>query len=65
MQSALFLRAERLADGTRTFRIVDGEPLQTSYGEDLYGLVFGTEPQSDDKTGAQPASAFSGTGYRS
>ena len=60
-----FLRAERLADGTRTFRIVGGEPLQTSYGEDLYGLVFGAERQSDDKSGAQPAPAFNGTGYRS
>ncbi len=37
---ALFLRAERLADGTRTFRLVEGEPLQTSYGEDLYDKIF-------------------------
>ena len=37
---ALFLRAERRADGTRTFRLTEGEPLQTSYGEDLYGEVF-------------------------
>jgi len=40
----MFLRAERLPDGTRTFRIVEGEPLQTSYGEDLYREVFGAEP---------------------
>lgn len=38
---ALFLRAERRADGTRTFKIVEGEPLPTSYGEDLYKRVFG------------------------
>jgi hypothetical protein len=38
---ALFLRAERLADGRRTFRIVEGEPLPTSYGEDLYRRIFG------------------------
>ncbi|MGQ9683603.1 MAG: MutS-related protein [Anaerolineae bacterium] len=38
---ALFLRAERQADGTRTFRLVEGEPLQTSFGGDLYDLVFG------------------------
>lgn len=36
----LFLRAERQADGTRTFRLVEGEPLETSYGADLYREVF-------------------------
>ena len=35
-----FLRAERLADGRRTFRVVPGEPLPTSYGEDLYQRIF-------------------------
>ena len=38
---ALFLRAERLADGRRTFRVVEGGPLPTSHGEDLYRRVFG------------------------
>lgn len=37
---ARFLRAERLADGTRTYRVVDGEPLPTSHGGDLYRRVF-------------------------
>ncbi len=37
---AIFLRAERQADGTRTFRIIEGEPLQTSFGEDLYRQIF-------------------------
>jgi DNA mismatch repair ATPase MutS len=37
---ALFLRAERLDDGTRTFRLIEGEPLETSYGLDLYNEVF-------------------------
>lgn len=37
----IFLRAERQADGGRTFKLVEGEPLKTSYGEDLYGTVFG------------------------
>jgi hypothetical protein len=41
MNAALFLRAERLADGRRTFRLVEGEPLPTSYGEDLYRRIFG------------------------
>jgi len=40
MESALFLRAERLAAGQRTFRVVEGEPLPTSYGEDVYRRVF-------------------------
>jgi len=37
---ARFLRAERLPDGRRTFRVVDGEPLPTSHGQDLYERVF-------------------------
>ena len=40
-ESAIFLRAERKADGTRTFRLLEGEPLETSYGEDLYRQIFG------------------------
>ncbi len=36
----MFLRAERKEDGTRTFRIQEGEALETSYGEDLYKEVF-------------------------
>jgi len=37
----LFLRAERRADGTRTFKLLEGEPLETSFGEDLYNSIFG------------------------
>ena len=40
--TSLFLRAERQADGRRTFRVLEGEPLPTSYGEDVYRRVFGT-----------------------
>jgi DNA mismatch repair ATPase MutS len=40
--TALFLRAERRADGLRTFRLVEGEPLPTSYGADSYRRIFGT-----------------------
>lgn len=40
LPGAKFLRAERQADGTRTFRLREGEPLQTSYGEDLYHRIF-------------------------
>ncbi|HYB01837.1 MAG TPA: hypothetical protein VED37_16575 [Ktedonobacteraceae bacterium] len=43
MQSAMFLRAERQADGRRTFKLREGEPLQTSFGEDVYHRVFATD----------------------
>ena len=43
MDAALFLRAERLGDGRRTFKLVTAEPLPTSYGEDLYRLIFGSD----------------------
>lgn len=36
----LFLRAERRADGTRTFRLVEASPLPTSFGKDIYQAVF-------------------------
>jgi len=38
----LFLRAERQQDGSRTFRLSVGNPLQTSFGEDLYQRIFKT-----------------------
>ena len=47
MQSTIFLRAERQADGTRTFRLFEGEPLETSFGEDLYRKIFGTDDEAD------------------
>jgi DNA mismatch repair ATPase MutS len=40
MENTIFLRAERQTDGIRTFKLVEGEPLQTSYGEDLYNKMF-------------------------
>ncbi len=40
----LFLRAERRPDGTRTFRMVEGEPLETSYGRDLFRRIFAAGP---------------------
>jgi hypothetical protein len=36
----LFLRAERKPDGSRTFKILPGEPLSTSHGRDLYREIF-------------------------
>jgi len=40
--NAVFLRAGRQPDGRRTFRLTEGEPLPTSYGEDSYRRIFGT-----------------------
>ncbi len=37
---AVFLRAERLADGRRTFKVLEGEPLGTSFGADVYRRIF-------------------------
>ena len=37
------LRAERQEGGGRTFKVQVGEPLQTSFGEDLYGKIFGAD----------------------
>ena len=50
LDSALFLRAERRADGQRTFRLRAGEPLPTSYGEDSYHRIFGDH----DRAAPQP-----------
>ena len=61
---AIFLRADRQPDGTRPFKLIRGEPLQTSYGEDLYKTVFATtrrgEPSGlsgsrEPQTGSAPA----------
>ncbi|MFT3721790.1 MutS-related protein [Pseudorhodoferax sp.] len=38
---ALFLRAGRREDGARSFQLAVGEPLSTSFGQDLYAQVFG------------------------
>jgi DNA mismatch repair ATPase MutS len=42
--STLHLRADRGIDGHRTFHIAEGEPLPTSYGEDLYQRTFSAAP---------------------
>jgi DNA mismatch repair ATPase MutS len=46
MSTSHFLRAERQADGTRTFRLSEGEPLQTSFGPDLYHRIFVAEDET-------------------
>jgi len=37
---AIFLRAERQTGGGRTYKLFEGEPMQTSFGQDLYQKVF-------------------------
>jgi DNA mismatch repair ATPase MutS len=44
LETTLFLRAERRTDGSRTFKLLEGEPLPTSYGEDSYRRIFGQAP---------------------
>ncbi len=47
LTNTLFLRAQRLTDGRRTFKLTPGKPLPTSFGVDLYHRVFspnGQEP---------------------
>jgi len=46
MNNALFLRAEREIEGKRTYKVTEGDPLDTSYGEDSYKKVFGSEVSS-------------------
>jgi DNA mismatch repair ATPase MutS len=41
LDTALFLRAQRNPDGTRSFKLAEGKPLPTSYGEDSYRKIFG------------------------
>jgi DNA mismatch repair ATPase MutS len=40
-EKAIFLRAQRKANEYRTFKIYEGKPLCTSYGEDLYKSIIG------------------------
>ncbi len=49
--NATFLRAERRADGERTFRLVPGDPEPTSHGDDIFRRVFGArfEPPRVDR----------------
>jgi MutS domain V len=57
--NALFLRAPRQAQGARLFKLVEGEPLPTSFGPDLYDSVFSSErpARGSDITGPSAAAA--------
>ncbi|MGA9775633.1 MAG: DNA mismatch repair protein MutS, partial [Candidatus Dormiibacterota bacterium] len=54
--AALFLRAERLADGRRTYRLRAGDPLPTAFGADLIGRLAappGGRGSRPDKEGGE------------
>ncbi len=55
MDQALFLRAERLPDGQRTFRLIEREPLPTSHGVDLYRRIFGNSAASASPSSLAPS----------
>lgn len=40
-ESVLFLRAERRTGGERTYKLIEGEPLKTSFAKDLYAKILG------------------------
>jgi hypothetical protein len=46
LATAIFVRAERKLDGSRTYRLLEGGPLPTSYGEDLYKRLIGVTAES-------------------
>lgn len=55
----LYLRAERLDDGRRTFRVVVGSPEPTSHGEDSYWRIFGRSgvEQPDHQSQGEPVAS--------
>jgi len=55
LDDAVFLRAERQPDGRRTFKLTEGEPLPTSYGQDSYRRIFeAAEPTDAAAAGTTP-----------
>ena len=46
-KETLFLRAERKPDGTHTYRIIEGNPLETSHSEDLFHKIFDQSIKDD------------------
>ena len=54
LDTALFLRAQREPDGRRTFKLLEGEPLPTSYGQDSYRRIFGDVEAARDAVESRP-----------
>ncbi len=46
-EPSIFLRAERDDQGKRSFRLVEGDPLATSFDEDLYQRIFVAQSNRD------------------
>jgi ABC-type iron transport system FetAB ATPase subunit len=42
--ATVFLRAQRRDDGRRTYKVIPGAPLPTSFGADLYRRIFDSDP---------------------
>lgn len=59
LATARFVRAERKSDGSRTYRLLEGGPLPTSYGEDLYQRLIGLTAEAA-KNGSDTVSATQG-----
>ena len=49
LDNVCFLRAERRADGSRSYRLSTAEPLKTSFALDLYDGIFGAAEVSSGK----------------
>lgn len=47
INDVIFLRAQRRDNGSRTFKMIEGKPLQTSYGKDIYDKIFEKEGLND------------------
>ncbi len=54
LDADLFLRAGREPDGTRTFKLREGEPLPTSHGQDSYHRIFGSYAASGSGADSAP-----------
>jgi len=39
-ESTTFLRAERKTGGRRSYKVIEAEPLETSFGKDIYKKIF-------------------------
>ncbi len=58
---AMFLQPERKDDGTRTFRLLEGDPSPTSFGPDLYRRIFKSDGRPDDGSEALREAAYDAT----
>ena len=48
MQAGMCVTAQQFSasDGVRTYRLTPGDPKGTSYGEDCFRKIFGTDTQA-------------------